>query len=143
MARFWIAVASREHVKKGVSGCFAQVCHGKPGPLKRMNEGDWIVYYSPTETFGGKEPCRSFTAIGKVNTGDPYLFQMSKDFIPWRRNVTFVQAQDVAIEPLLAKLSFIKDKQRWGFPFRRGCFEIPESDFCVIAQAMKVVVDES
>lgn len=142
MARFWIAVASREHVMRGVSGCFAQVCHGKPGPLKKMAQGDWIIYYSPTETFGGKSPCRRFTAIGKVNAGEPYIFQMSKDFIPWRRNVTFSASQEVAIEPLLDKLSFIHDKRKWGFPFRRGCFEIPESDFRLIAQAMGVKLDE-
>ena len=27
---YWIAVASREHVRRGVAGGFAQVCHGKP-----------------------------------------------------------------------------------------------------------------
>src|ERR1700722_19929219 len=142
MARYWIAVASREHVKRGVEGCFAQVCHGKPGPLKRMAAGDWIMYYSPTEKFGQKDPCRQFTAIGKVQAGDTYLFKMSEDFIPWRRNVTFMSAHDAAIEPLLDQLSFIKDKQRWGFPFRWGCFEISKADFCVIASAMGVDCNE-
>lgn len=142
MARFWIAVASREHVKKGVTGCFAQVCHGKPGPLKRMAEGDWIIYYSPTETFGEKVLCRRFTAIGVVNAQEPYTFAMSNDFIPWRRNVIFSPSHEAAIEPLLDKLSFIHDKKRWGFPFRRGCFEIPKTDFNLIAQAMGVVSDE-
>jgi hypothetical protein len=142
MARFWIAVASREHVMKGVAGGFAQVCHGKGGPLKHMTENDWIIYYSPTETFGGKDACRRFTAIGKINADEPYTFAMSKDFIPWRRDVTFLPAHEVAIEPLLDKLSFIHDKRRWGFPFRRGCFEIPEQDFRLIAKSMEVAVDE-
>ncbi len=34
----WLAVASREHVKRGIAGGFAQVCHGKPGPLKQMSQ---------------------------------------------------------------------------------------------------------
>lgn len=142
MARFWIAVASREHVMKGVSGGFAQVCHGKGDPLKRMIEGDWIIYYCPTGTFGGNDVCRRFTAIGKINADEPYVFAMSKDFIPWRRDVTFLAADEIAIEPLLDQLSFIPDKRRWGFPFRRGCFEIPKNDFLLIARAMGVVVDE-
>lgn len=54
MTRYWIGVASREHVHRGVKGGFAQVCHGKPGPLERMAEGDWIIYYSPTVEFGGQ-----------------------------------------------------------------------------------------
>jgi predicted RNA-binding protein len=142
MARFWIAVASREHVLLGVAGGFAQVCHGKPGPLKRMAEGDWIIYYSPADKFGEKTPYRYFTALGKVNPGEPYAFAMSEDFIPWRRNVTFVSLHETAIEPLIDQLSFIHDKRRWGFPFRRGCFEIPAADFRLIASNMGVVLDE-
>lgn len=135
----WIAVASREHVMRGVAEGIAQVCHGKPGPLKRMKEGDWIVYYSPTLRFGEKEPCRCFTAIGRVAPGEPYLFEMSKDFTPWRRDVRFYSAKDAAIEPLLDQLSFIRDKKRWGFPFRRGCFAIPDEDLQVIASSMGIL----
>ena len=140
--RYWIAVASREHVMRGVAGGFAQVCHGKEGPLKRMAGGDWVIYYSPTEKFGGDEQCRRFTAIGNVSAKVPYEFKMSDDFIPWRRDVSYITAQEVAIEPIIAKLSFIPNKQRWGFPFRRGCFEIPLSDFRIIASKMRINIDE-
>lgn len=136
MTKYWIGVASREHVYRGVKGGFAQVCHGKSGPLERMAEGDWIIYYSPTIEFGGKDPCQSFTAIGKINGDEPYTFAMSKDFIPWRRNVAFLVSKEAPIKPLVEKLSFIKDIKRWGFPFRRGCFEITFKDFKLIAQAM-------
>lgn len=137
---YWIAVASREHVLKGVAEGIAQVCHGKVNPLKQMTTDDWIVYYSPTEYFGVKMPCRKFTAIGRIKPGDPYLFKMSEDFIPSRRDVTFFPAQEVPIEPLIDQLLFIRDKQRWGFPFRRGCFSILESDFQLIAAHMGVTL---
>jgi hypothetical protein len=136
MTRYWIAVASYEHVQQGVAGGFAQVCHGKLGPMKSMEGGDWLIYYSPTIHFRCQDPCQSFTAIGEIRPDDPYLFEMSPDFIPWRRNVRFTPSQKVVIQPLLEKLSFIKDKKRWGFPFKRGCFEISENDFKVIAEAM-------
>ena len=138
MTKYWIGVASLEHVQKGIEGGFAQVCHGKPGPLKCMAPGDWIIYYSPTKSFGGKDPCRSFTAIGRVNSNKPYQFSMSDDFIPWRHDVIFHPSRKIAIEPLLEKLSFIKDKTKWGFPFRRGCFEISEDDFQLIANEMEL-----
>lgn len=138
MERFWIAVASKEHVQRAVYGGFAQVCHGKPDPLNRMKEGDWVVYYSPTIKFGEKEPCKSFTAIGKIKDKNVYSFAMSEDFIPWRRDVSYVKFEETPIQPLLDELSFIKDKQKWGFPFRRGCFEISQEDFQVIARAMGV-----
>ncbi|HEV2600660.1 MAG TPA: EVE domain-containing protein [Candidatus Babeliales bacterium] len=142
MAKYWIGVASREHVKGGAAGGFAQVCHGKGGPLNKMTAGDWIVYYSPVEIFGEKTACRKFTAIGRVQDRAPYEFRMSVDFIPWRRDVQFFAAQDAPIELLISALSFIKNKKQWGFPFRRGCFEIPESDFKVIADAMGVDIHE-
>lgn len=142
MAKYWIAVASREHVNMGVKGGFAQVCHGKGGPLKRMVPNDWIIYYSPVEIFGEKTPCRKFTAIGTINKNGPYEFSMSSDFTPWRRDVTFRFAKDAPIEPLIANLSFIKNKKSWGFPFRRGCFEISEQDFKLIAKSMGVVLNE-
>ncbi len=142
MARYWIGVASRNHVHRGIEGGFAQLCHGKCGPLKRMAEGDWIIYYSPVEEFGGTKKCRRFTAIGKVAAGDPYEYAMSSDFVPWRKDVKFIPSRDVEIAPLLDKLSFIPNKQRWGLPFRSGFFEIPESDFRLIAQSMKITRDE-
>ena len=137
MTQYWMAVASREHVQRGKSGGFAQVCHGKCGPLARMAAGDWIVYYSPTEQFGKALPCRKFTAIGKIVNGTPYQFQMSADFIPWRIDVAFIEAKEAAIVPLINSLSFIHDKQRWGFPFRRGCFAIQVGDFRLIASCME------
>lgn len=137
--RYWIGVVSKEHVMRGVQGGFAQVCHGKEGPLKQMRPNDWIIYYSPTLKFGGKESCKAFTAIGQVETGDPYPFQMSEDFIPYRRNVKFIPAKEVSILPLIDSLTFIQDKKKWGFSFRRGCFSISESDFSTIATQMEMI----
>ncbi len=142
MTQHWIGVASKEHVKGAVIGGFAQVCHGKSGPLNRMEAGDWIVYYSPTILFGGKEACQSFTAIGKIKEGTPYQYVVSKDFVPWRRNVDFIHAQDIRIHELIDDLSFIKDKQKWGYPFRMGCFKISQEDFFVIAKAMGIFDEE-
>ncbi len=139
MTKYWIGVASYEHVQRGVKDGFAQVCHGKISTLKYMSEGDWLIYYSPTYSFGGKDVCRSFTAIGTVDKGEPYTFEISKDFIPWRRNITFLKSKEVPIGPLLEDLNFIRDKKKWGFPFRRGSFEIPFCDFELIAKSMGVL----
>jgi hypothetical protein len=137
---YWVAIASREHVKQGVAGGFAQVCHGNLSPLKQMTADDWIVYYSPTEKFGEKMPCRKFTAIGRVKPKEPYQYRMSADFIPWRRDIAFLAAKEAQIEPLIDKLSFIENKQRWGFPFRRGYFSISLGDFRLIASSMEIII---
>src|SRR5690242_2508417 len=105
MTKYWIAVASHEHVMGGVSGGFMQVCHGKKTPLNRLKENDWIIYYSPVTVFGTKTPCQKFTAIGTIKPGNSYQYAMSADFIPWRRDVTFVASKEAPIAPLIKNLA--------------------------------------
>ena len=135
--RYWIGVVSHNHVKLGVAGGFAQLCHGKAAPLRRMKQGDWLIYYSPKTEMNQGDPLQSFTAIGQVRGDAPYLFEMSADFIPYRLDVDYLPAKIVAIQPLLSQLSFITDLQHWGYSFRFGHLEITESDFLLIKNAMK------
>ena len=78
MSASWIAVASAEHVRIGRARGFMQVCHGKAAPLRRLSPGDGVAYYSPTETFGGKDRLQAFTAIGVVAPGAPYQADMRR-----------------------------------------------------------------
>lgn len=96
----WIAVASAEHVRKGRSSGFMQVCHGKEAPLHRLKPHDWVVYYSPMITYGGKDKLQSFTAIGKIAEREPYQVSMSNDFCPFRRDVIWFESQEASIIPL-------------------------------------------
>ncbi len=134
--RYWIGVASREHVKMGVAGGFSQLCHGKAQPLKRMAVGDGLIYYSAKEKFGEDEPCQQFTAIGEVVGSGVYQFEMFPGFIPYRRDIRFFDAKEIPIRPLIDRLSFISDKSRWGYAFRFGHLEIPRMDFELIAAGM-------
>ncbi len=139
-SRYWIGVASKDHVMRGVEGSFCQLCHGKSNPLKRLTPGEWIVYYSPRTAINGGEVVQAFTAIGQILQGEPYLFDIGGGFVPYRRDVQFVTAQEAPIRPLIERLSFIKNKQSWGYVFRFGLLEIPEPDFQQIAIAMQAVV---
>eukprot|EP00759_Apiculatamorpha_spiralis_P017590 PhF_6_TR23766/c0_g1_i2/m.33229 len=117
--RYWIGVASKDHVSRGVQGGFMQLCHGKDAPLKRMSHGDGIVYYCPRTVFPDGPAYRRFGAIGHVIDEAPYQIAMAPNFRPFRRNVKFLQptvdgVQDALIEPLIPHLSFIQDKSRWG-----------------------------
>lgn len=134
--RFWIAVASKDHVITGVKNGFMQANHGKRSPLRRVSPGDWVIYYSSKLVYGEKTACQAFTALGQVKAGEIYTFDMGNGFVPARRDVDFYECEEVAIRPLIAKLSFIQDKQRWGYMFRFGFFEIEREDYERIAQKM-------
>ncbi|MEQ9437828.1 MAG: EVE domain-containing protein [Cyclobacteriaceae bacterium] len=134
--KYWIAVASRNHVQAGISGGFAQANHGKRGPMKQMSKGDQLIYYSSKEVYGEPKPWQKFTAVGEVIDEEPYVGVMSGDFDPFRRKIQFYPCREVPIQPLLEKLSFIQDTRHWGYPFRRGFFEISPQDYQTITQEM-------
>jgi len=136
--RYWIIVASRDHVQVGVSGGFAQASHGKASPLKRMHTGDDVIYYSSKAVFGTAEKCQRFTACGEVTDETVWQADMGADFRPFRRNIRFFPCEEISIVPLIPALSFITDKQRWGGVFRFGMLEIPHVDYERIATAMGV-----
>lgn len=133
---YWIIVASKDHLQRGLAGGFIQANHGKAAPLKRMHAGDWVVFYSPKLEFDKPEKLQRFTAIGRLVDENIYQQDMGGGFVPFRRNVTFYPVQEVSILPLINDLTFIQDKAHWGAPFRFGTLQIPEQDFRLIAGRM-------
>jgi EVE domain len=134
--RYWIGVASKDHVMRGVAGGFCQLGHGKKTALVRMKPGDWITYYSPRTQLEGGETVQAFTALGQIAEGAAYIGDMGPNFKPYRRDVRFLEVADAPIRPMIDKLSFILDPKRWGYPFQRGHLEITRADFDLIATTM-------
>lgn len=116
-----------------------QVCHGKAAPLRRVKPGDRVAYYSPTLEFRSKNKLQAFTAIGTVKIGEPYQFDMGGGFCPFRRDVTWLPANEVSIQPLLGALEFSAGIRNWGYQFRFGLFPVSDHDMQIIAAAMGVL----
>lgn len=136
----WIAVASAQHARRGCAlpeQGFMQVCHGKCAPLKRVAPGDRVAYYAPTLTMGGKDRLQSFVSIGIVQPGVPYAYDIGGGFVPYRRDVSYLPAQEAPIAPLLDALDFVEDRTRWGYKFRFGLFQVNDHDMALIARAMQ------
>ncbi len=169
----WIAVASAEHARLGrhsnscaptlATSCvalppkgaelawggparrsgFMQVNHGKIAPLKRIQPGDVVAYYSPTVVYGVKDAFQSFVSIGVVQPGQPYAGVMGNGFAAWRRDVSYLESKEASILPLLDDLDFVEDRQRWGYKFRFGLFAISDHDMRLIARVMQAVLPAS
>ena len=141
MSRNWLAVASAEHVEIGRNGGFMQVNHGKATPLRRIQPGDRIVYYSPNQRYSashaqrGKDRLQAFTAIGTVKQGKPYQADMGFGFKPFRREVAWHEAEPMPLAVLQAQLAFTQEKN-WGYRLRQGVIEISDADMALIAEAM-------
>lgn len=139
MTKYWVAVASAEHTRRGKPGGFMQVNYGKAAPLRRIHPGDGVVYYSPTETHGGKDRLQAFTTIGIVADGDIHPGEMG-GWTAYRRNVSYLDGHDAPIAPLLQRLEFTSGRSNWGYQLRFGLFEISAQDFRLIAEAMGAAV---
>lgn len=136
MNRHWIVVASAQHVQRGRTRGFIQACHGKAGPLRRMQPGDGVICYSPTETFGGSDRLQAFTGIGTVTNDHVYQVDMGGGFHPFRRDVAYLDARAAPIRPLLNELALTRGNRNWGSRFRFGLLPITANDFQKIAEAM-------
>ena len=133
---YWIGVISFVHAKIGIQGGFIQLNHGKKAPLQRMHAGNYIIIYSPRDAYPDGNVLQRFTGIGRVMTGDVYQVEMTPDFRPYRLDIEYINCHDAPIKPLIHRLSFIKNKSKWGSAFRFGHLEIPVEDFNIIAEAM-------
>lgn len=138
MTRYWVGVASRDHVRVAVSRGFCQLNHGREAPLRRLSPGDGIVYYSARDRRQDGDPVQAFTAIGEVLDTDVYAATVSDTFRPYRRDVRYFDAIEAPIRPLLPDLSFAGANTGWGLILRRGSFEIDATDYHIIARAMQV-----
>jgi hypothetical protein len=76
-------------------------------------------------------------SIGIVQPGVPYAFDMGGGFVPFRRDVVYVPAQETPIAPLLDLFEFVEDRTRWGYKFRFGLFMVTDADMRLIANAMQ------
>jgi len=136
--KYFLIVASKDHVKVGVENGFAQAGHGKKLQLAKMEKGDWVIYYSAKGKYKEGKPYQKFTAIGQVEDNKPYQVTVNPDFEPWRRKINFYSVRELEIRPLLDDLNFITNRERWGLHLISGFLEIKKADFKMIAEKMLI-----
>lgn len=123
-------------VFRAVKGGFCQLSHGKEAPVRRLHQGDVIIFYSPRERMGDAAPLQAFTALGEVTDEAAFPAKQTEGFHPYRRKVRHYDTETIEIRSLLHSLSFTRDRDHWSSSFCRGSFKISSDDFAVIAKAM-------
>ncbi|MFJ6653362.1 EVE domain-containing protein [Microbacterium sp. NPDC091313] len=130
----WLGVVSADHVARAVELGIGQIGHGTRAGLLRMHRGDTLVYYSPVQHLGDREPLRAFTAIGTVS-GDAIWQADEGDVHPFRRAVAYRAAHAVPVEAIRSRLE-LTASPNWGYQLRRGLIPLSEADVAVIGEAM-------
>ncbi|MGR4009946.1 EVE domain-containing protein [Leucobacter sp. 1207-22] len=134
MTRGWLGVVSAAHVRRGVQLGIAQINHGKRAPLARMNTGDTLIYYSPTEQRGDRTPYQHFTAVGTFPDSD--IWQADEGcFMPYRRRINYLATAPVALTELRSQLRLTQESN-WGYQLRFGLIPLDPHDTDTIIEAM-------
>lgn len=122
----WLGVVSAEHVRRAVDLGIAQIGHGKRSGLALMKAGDVLVYYSPVESIGDRDPLREFTALGVIEEGE--IWQADEGcFKPFRRRVRYKPFTPVPLGDVRSRLA-LTSTPNWGYQLRRGLIPLDGND---------------
>jgi hypothetical protein len=135
--RYWVGVAARDHVVRGVAESFCQFAHGDHKAAGRLAVDDRFAYYAPMTGIRIGDPVRRFVALGRTLDAPAVEAQMTPEVTGWRRSAAYYDAIEADIYPLLPRLSFVRDPAHWGMAFRKSLFPVNEADFAIIAEAMQ------
>ena len=130
--KYWITVATLEHVNRGKGNGYLQIGHGKRVPLARMHQDDWVIFYSPKNSLSDKTPIEAFTAIGQVVDEEISKVKVTPEFEPYRRKFKYLPFEHTPIKPLVEHLKFLPDKKNWQYTLRHGLIGISKADFILI-----------
>ena len=100
--------------------------------IQRVKPGDLLVFYIIPKSIGG-----IFEAMSEPYYDESPIFYPVKtreEKFPYRIKLKpiLVPKELLDFTPLVEKLTFIKNKQRWSAPFRRAMFQINEEDYKII-----------
>ena len=136
--QYWICNAAQEHVDIVKNRGYHQLNMGVKDPLEQMNNGDWIVYYSPTILFEKPETaCHTFSGISCLIDDHVYP-QDPKNPVRWRRNASYEYCIPHKVESFQQHVSFLQQHHNWLDALVQSIFEVPQQDFLTIAQKILI-----
>jgi len=133
MVRYWLCVVNeanwrivRERLLWGVSERYRR-------RMEELSEGDLLVFYVRPKRIGGIFRAASRPFVDKKPVFSSEGFRAGELF-PYRVRLepVLVPPEPLPFEPLIPRLSFIKNKARWTGYIRGAMREIPEGDYELI-----------
>jgi len=106
--------------------------------IKKVKKGDFLVFYVSPKRIGG-----IFRVVSEPFFDDSVLFSSEGFFederFPHRVKIepVIVPKTFVKFDPLIPRLNFIVNKERWTGYLRRAMLNIPERDYKTIYDAVQ------
>jgi len=134
---YWICVTNEENWEiiktKNVWG----VTERRKNTLMNVKPGDLLIFYVAPKRIGGV-----FRVVSKPYIDrEPIFFPVkSRDEVfEYRVRIepALLPKEPIDFKPLVKKLSFIKNKERWSAPLRRAMFKISREDYEIIEEEIR------
>ena len=138
MVNYWLCVTDednwsviRDRLVWGVSDRYKAV-------INQVDIGDMLTFYVKP-----KRICGILVAASKPYTSTEKIFKSAgpsgRELYPHRVRLQplIIPEKCIKFEPLIQKLKFIKNKQRWTGHIRRAMIKIPEEDFELLKVALE------
>ncbi len=138
MPRYWLCVVNEANwrvVKEkrvwGVSDRYKR-------RMEELSEGDLLIFYVRPKRIGGIFRVSSRPYVDKKAIFSSEGFRAGEVF-PNRVRIepVLVPEEPVPFEPLVGRLKFIKNKEKWTGHLRGAMREIPEEDYEVLREALE------
>ncbi len=139
MKKYWISVVPKERVSAAVAQGIMQ-SQGIEAHLNRLNQHDWVIFYSPRADIAGTTKLQTFTAVGQMADSTIFPIKNSPVSKAFGRKVTYVQSKEIPLIPLIQKVAFIRNKKHWGSVFKMSLIQISQDDFELVTKAMEAEI---
>ena len=134
--KYWLCVTNKDNWKIIQKKKIWGVPKNKKGIMSRVKIGDDLIFYVKPKKIGGvlKAASESFESEKKI-------FRPITDESIFTNRITLkevlVPKNPINVRKLVPKLSFIKNKEKWGWYLRGTMRLIPKEDYEIIKSALR------
>ena len=136
---YWLCITNRENWEIIKKHNIWGVSERHKNTIMKVEKGDKLVFYVKQEVRGKEKYPPMIAGIYEV-VSEPYRDEteiFEGGTYPWRIKIKPIKLGQLEFKPLIPKLRFIKNKERWsGHLMGRAMRQIPEEDYELIFSLM-------
>jgi len=144
-SRFWIVTTSADNIDLIIKHKMIGLPAKRKKHIYELAEGDIIVFYIGKKRAGYtgyKSTVCDFGPIARIvgqafYDENPIWYSRSGENYPWRREISVILSKRIKVQAIINRISFARNKPKWGLYFVRGLREIPEEDYNTLRKALK------
>ena len=145
MDQKWIVTISEDNLQKTLQHNLIGLPERRRNLLKRVQQGDVVVFYIGKKRVGRGGPGASVSQFGPVAkvTGEefasdtPIWASKGNDLFRSRLPISIVSEGRVAAAIVIPHLDFVQNKDKWGLYFLTGIRKVSEEDYKTLLTAIK------